>query len=94
MTVKGEGGNVTLMCEAMSEPPPTIEWLKDGVTVHRSLRISTGLKYSVSLIGKVNSLRSILVVFSIETSDTGGYTCQVSNIHGSQSATAHLEVQG
>lgn len=36
---------------------------------------------------------STFMVFNVTMNDTGEYICRVSNIHGQQSATAHLEVQ-
>ena len=76
MTVEGEGGMVFLKCEGRSKPPPTIQWLKDGVPVNYSTLIDATRKYSLGTssrsLGYVDyiSLRSTLVVLRIETSDT------------------------
>lgn len=84
-----EGANAVLVCSATSEPTHTVQWLKDGV------QLSLTEKYSLSSNSGTDEREvvSTLVVINATMYDTGNYTCQVSNIHGSQSATAHLEVQ-
>ena len=37
---------------------------------------------------------SILIVYDAIMNDTDDYACVVTNVHGSQKHTAHLEVQG
>ena len=84
-----EGNDIVLVCAATSEPTHAVQWLKDGVlitpTAKYSINNSTGIDE--------RELVSTLMVFNASMSDMGNYMCNVSNIHGSQTATTHVEVQ-
>ena len=75
------------MCSFTGIPAPEICWEKDG---------------SVFLLGEgrrvINStgspLRSVLVINSLLHSDTGVYTCSVSNVAGTDMRSVRLEVRG
>ena len=85
-----EGNDAILTCNATSEPTHIVQWLKDGMPLNLTE------KYSVSNFSQGIDEREVistLIVFNSNMLDTGNYTCEVSNIHGNQSATAHVEVQ-
>ena len=84
-----EGNNIALVCAATSEPTHAVQWRKDGVP------ITPTAKYSINNTEGTDEreLVSTLMVFNASMLDTGNYTCHVSNIHGSQTATTHVKVQ-
>ena len=87
-----EGENVTFVCSATAEPTHTTKWLVGDVLLPNV----RSKDYSIDnrpgdLTGEIVST---LTVFNATTDDVGNYTCHVSNIHGNQSATVHLEIQG
>lgn len=86
-----ERENATFVCSATSEPTHTVEWL-----VGNTLLDVNSEKYTIkNRPGDLDrEFVSTLSVSNTTLDDVGDYTCNVSNIHGSQSATAHLEVQG
>ena len=78
-----EGDQVILFCRATAEPSLTMLFEKDGMQL---LKLPANPARKEFFLG--------LHIGPLKISDTGNYTCQVSNIHGTQSATAHLQVLG
>ncbi|XP_038046888.1 protein sidekick-1-like [Patiria miniata] len=74
------GEDLTLTCEARGDPTPIIIWKKDAVVISAGGRTTIGnsgqLLHIVSLIGL----------------DQGTYTCEVSNMYGTESASAYVDV--
>ena len=83
--------NAQFNCGATSEPSHTVQWQKGGVNI-----TDDNMKYNISQMdGEMDRENvSILTVLYTDMNDTADYTCIVRNIHGGQSHTAHLEVQG
>lgn len=83
--------SATLTCGATSEPPHTVQWLKADTVI-----MNDDIEYTISRMdgGIDRENVSILTVLYSDMNDTADYTCVVSNIHGVQNHTAHLEVQG
>ena len=77
-----EGDATKLHCTVTAEPPPTFEWLKDGVRVKESRRV------------KVDSdgMTSSLSFKDARPDDKGEYKCVASNAFGSASCAAALKV--
>uniref|UniRef100_A0A7E4VU92 non-specific serine/threonine protein kinase n=1 Tax=Panagrellus redivivus TaxID=6233 RepID=A0A7E4VU92_PANRE len=72
-----------LTCEATGRPTPTCRWLKNGREVPDSGR------YRV----EAEDGTYKLVIKEVWDIDAGDYTCELTNIFGSDSATAVLKVQ-
>ena len=83
--------NASLVCGATSEPMHTTQWFKgdsiiNGISDKYTIIEMPGLMERETV--------SILTVYDAVMNDTDDYTCVVTNVHGSQNHTAHLEVQG
>ena len=79
------GTTATFICEADANPRHTIEWTKNDEELFNSSRISiTGLGTAIST----------LTITDLQLSDTGSYTCFAENVHGNDSASDELFVQG
>ena len=83
--------NATLTCGATSEPTHTVKWLKGDTEL-----TDDGTNYIISQMEGERERESVSLLSVLNTmmNDTGDYTCVVTNTHGSQNHTAHLEVQG
>ena len=69
-------------CQAIAEPIHSAEWM-----FKNQLLDTESNKYSIDSTGE-------LTISNVQLNDTGLYTCTVSNIHGSASASAYLTLQG
>ena len=87
-----EGDTITLTCEAVGYPPPTIEWsrisgtLSDRVSVSDSVSVPTGN-------GNVTSVSINLTLKNANREDTGLYKCSASNSVGSDNRNISVTVQ-
>ena len=73
---------VSLLCEVvMGNPPPTIEWYRDGLLMNFE-------------VGRHRLEDGRLVIESVLVSDAGRYTCIATNEVGNASVTTQLIVQG
>uniref|UniRef100_A0A1I7VVS1 non-specific serine/threonine protein kinase n=1 Tax=Loa loa TaxID=7209 RepID=A0A1I7VVS1_LOALO len=70
-------------CEAVGRPAPTARWLRNGREIPEGARYRTEAQDEVFK----------LIIREVWDIDSGEYTCEVSNIYGSDSATAALIVQ-
>ena len=73
---------VTLPCDVDSLPPPTIQWVKDGVGLPR-----VGYNYVIQPSGSLEIQR-------ITRDDAGRYTCVATNVAGNTTRTYTIEVHG
>ncbi|XP_022659956.1 roundabout homolog 1-like isoform X1 [Varroa destructor] len=80
-----QGGTVVLECAPPPGlPPPTIEWLKEGVVVN----VGSGPSSRLRLEGLGN-----LVISDVRASDQGGYVCKADNAVGNrETPPANLRV--
>ncbi|VDM60010.1 unnamed protein product [Angiostrongylus costaricensis] len=73
------GRGATIRCEVFGDPPPTVEWLKNGQPFKsESLQSSTNLRY--------------LHISEASVDDAGRYTCIAMNQAGEQRVSTHLHV--
>ena len=77
-----EGSSLRLSCTSRGSPPDTFTWRKDSGSIVQSTSIIT-----VAHTDSVAVFRANLVINSVTTSDSGTYTCTVTNPIGSDSET-------
>lgn len=70
-------------CEAIGRPAPKARWLRNGREIPEGARYRTEVQNEVFR----------LIIKEVWDIDAGEYTCEVSNVFGSDSATATLTVQ-
>ena len=73
---------VSFPCEVTGQPTPDVIWTFNGVMV------KSGIKYSF------DTSHTLIVSNVSHASDAGLYRCTATNIHGSDSAQAELQIQG
>ena len=77
------GSSLTLSCTSRGSPPDTFTWRKDNdLTVLQSTSITAVDYTSTSAV-----FRADYSIDSVTTSDSGTYTCNVTNPIGTDSAT-------
>jgi len=74
------GSPLTLSCTSEGSPPDTFTWMKDGVPVTQSPSITTVNHNSTSAV-----FHTTYTINSATISDSGTYTCTVTNPIGSDS---------
>ncbi|KAI5099498.1 protein turtle-like A, partial [Silurus meridionalis] len=72
--------SITLKCVAHGNPPPTIQWYKDGVVLNQT--------------SDVTVLNGSLTFSSVSRETAGRYQCQASNSDGNEIHTMQLRVKG
>ena len=78
-----ENRTVYIDCPADGIPPPTVEWLRDGVSLkfpHRNIRLLSN--------GHQLELRNV------KLADEARYTCRARNMAGQQEKSFIVKVQG
>jgi len=83
------GSPITLSCTSRGSPPDTFTWMKDGIPITQSTSITTVTYNSTSAL-----FRSEYMIDNVATSDSGTYTCTVTNPIGSDSETIAVTVVG
>ncbi len=83
-----ENAVVTLTCSFLADPQPSLQWLHDG----RPIDTDQPLNYTD--LGSIVSVSQQLVIVGATTRDTGDYTCNGTNIHGSTASVETLVVIG
>ena len=79
------GNSVKLDCSADGNPPPTVKWYKDGKLFEER---KGGNKLYLSQWTNILNLKDLV------PSDTGSYTCNVSNSYGWINHTYKVDVHG
>ena len=83
------GDSVTLSCTSRGSPPDTFTWRKDSGLIVQSTSITTETHNSTSAVFRAN-----LLLTSVSTSNSGTYTCTVTNPIGSDNKTITVAVVG
>ena len=87
-----EMNQITVTCEALGYPPPTVVWnktngiLSDRVSMSDSIIILTGN-------GNVTRVSINLTMKNASREDTGVYTCSANNSIGSDNRNVNITVQ-
>ena len=76
------GNSLTLSCTSRSSPPDTFTWMKDGTPAPLTPTLTTVTHDSTTA-----NFRSNFTISSINETDSGVYTCTVTNPIGSDSQT-------
>ena len=72
------GNSVKLDCSAEGYPRPTVRWYKDGILFQ----------------SRKGGSRHVLIMEDVVPSDTGKYSCNVSNAYGWISHSYRVDVRG
>ena len=83
------GDSLTLSCTSHGSPPDTFTWRKDSGPIVQSTSITTVEHTSDTAVFRAN-----YSINSITTSDSGTYTCTVTNPIGSDIETIIVDVVG
>ena len=81
------GDPLTLNCTSQGSPPDTFTWMKNGVPVTQSTSITEVTYNDTSAV-----FRADYSIDNTATSDSGTYTCNVTNPIGSDNATITVVV--
>ena len=77
-----EGSNVTFLCNATSNPSPTLSWTKNGNLINQSFN---------DIVLSQDS--QTITINNVQREDAGIYVCNATNNVNSVSASAYLNVQ-
>ena len=83
------GSSITLSCTSRGSPPDTFTWMKDGVPITQSTSITTVTYTNTDAVFHAN-----YTIDNTTISDSGTYTCTVTNPIGSDSETITFTVNG
>ncbi len=82
---KLEGRSVTFSCNVTGEPQPSLQWELGAIVLENNTRL-----FEIS----ETSVNGTLTVHDVGLMDAGIYSCIATNVHGTISASATLQVQG
>ena len=83
------GDSLTLSCTSRGSPPDSFTWIKDGTPAPPTPTLTTVTHSTTTAI-----FRSDYTINNVTTSDSGTYTCTVTNPIGSDSETISVVVTG
>jgi len=87
-----ETESVNFTCEATGESVPDISWYFNDTMINVS---DSSNKYMiVSRTLNITTIENTLTVYNVTSSDVGMYSCNATNIIGSNSNSGHLQVNG
>ena len=91
-TTVNEGINITVTCESIGIPLPTITWSRDNRNLNNRVFVSDSVTGLVEN-GNVTRVSVNLTIASTSREDTGVYICSASNYVGSDSNNVSIIVQ-
>ena len=80
------GSHINIECVGSGIPRPEVTWYKDGEELSVDERDNMVTRYEEEL--------SVLEVYNADTSDSGRYTCNVTNLAGTVTESSDVEVSG
>ena len=80
-----ENGNLTIPCRPEAAPSPEIVWMKNGGQL--ALTYTNGNQGGAQML-----LNGYLKIVGVSQGDSGFYTCQAKNVHGSDQTTTNVVV--
>ena len=83
------GDSLTLSCNSRGSPPDTFTWMKDGIVLDPQPNVVTLAHDSTTA-----NFQSNYTISSVTTSDSGTYTCTVTNPIGSDNEIISVVVTG
>ena len=91
-TIVREGNTITITCEALGYPPPTIIWSASNEDVNDRLSVSDGVSVPTGY-GNVTRVSVNLTITNASREDTGVYMCSANNSIGSDERNVNITVQ-
>ena len=88
--IRNQEDSATFLCQAVGEPVPDISWYFNDVMIKVSDNSSKYMIVSRSL--NITTTENTLTVYNVTSSDVGTYTCNASNIIGSDTGSRILTV--
>ena len=86
-----EGGTLSFICQATSQPVPTISWYFSGIIVDEA----NTMKYTISMMSlNTTAISSTLTIMNVQSTDMGTYTCNATNVISSDISSGVLMVNG
>ena len=90
-----EGDDASFSCQATGEPAPSISWYFNGVLLNNETNVD---KYDITEISETlvntTTISSTLTIMSVQSSDVGTYTCNVTNAISTDTSSGVLTVNG
>ena len=80
------GDSVSLTCTSQGSPPDTFIWMKDGVELQNNI-VTTSVTYTSTMA----VFQSTYSIDNFSNSDTGTYTCTITNPIGTDSLNVSLD---
>ena len=86
-----KGDTASFTCQATDEPVPTISWYFSGTPVDEA----NTMKYTISMMSlNTTTIRNVLTIMNVQSSDVGTYTCKATNVVSSATSSGVLTVNG
>ena len=86
-----EGVTASFTCQATGQPVPTISWYFSGTPVDEA----NTMKYTISMMSlNITTIRNVLTIMNVQSSDVGTYTCNATNVVSSDTSSGVLTVNG
>ena len=88
--IRNQSDNIAFKCQAVGEPVPDISWYFNGVMINVLDNSSKYMIMSRSL--NITTTENTLTVYNLASPDVGTYSCNSSNIIGTDTSSGILTV--